>query len=357
MKKICLFLIAFVACTVVFAQQDAPLRIACAGVAHGHLGGLTQHMNRGDYQVVAAWEENDKYRADNILAKRLPKNKFYTNLEEMLDKEKPEAVVAYGSIADHIRVVEACAPRHIHVMVEKPLATNAKDAKRMQELAQKYGIKVMTNYETTWYSANHKAYQLVGEGKIGNIRRINVYDGHEGPKEIGCNQMFLDWLTDPVLNGGGAVVDFGCYGANLATWFMQGAKPKSVYAVLQHNKPNVYPKVDDDATIIVEYPGVTVQIMASWCWATGRKDMYVYGDKAEIYQKNTNTISLNGEQQDTKDIETSMVLDSYLYLKGLIRGTIKEQPHDLSAIENNVTVCEILDAARESAKTGKAVKF
>ena len=130
-------------------------------------------------------------------------------------------VIVYEPIHDHLRVVEACAPRGIHVMVEKPLATTVQQAKRMAELAQKYHIMVLTNYETTWYPANHKAYDMIQkDGAVGKMSRINVYDGHSGPVEIGCAPEFLEWLTDPVKNGGGAVIDFGCYGANLSTWLM-----------------------------------------------------------------------------------------------------------------------------------------
>ena len=56
-----------------------------------------------------------------------------------------------------------------------------------------------------------------------------------------------------MLNGGGAVVDFGCYGANLITWLMDGIEPMTVTAVLQTLKPEIYERVDD-ATVIVTYP-------------------------------------------------------------------------------------------------------
>lgn len=174
-------------------------------------------MNRGDFIVVGAWEVNDNFSKINGLAKLLSAEKLYAYKQALL----------------------------------------------MKQLSEKYGIKIMVNYETTWYASNHHAYKLVNSGSFDEIRRINVYDGRQGPKEIGCSDMFLSWLTNPVKNGGGAVIDFGCYGANLATWFMHGAKPISVYAVLQHNKPEVYPNVDDDATIVLEYPDTTVQIMAS----------------------------------------------------------------------------------------------
>ncbi|MEO4720222.1 gfo/Idh/MocA family oxidoreductase, partial [Phocaeicola vulgatus] len=75
------------------------------------------------------------------------------------------------------------------------------------------------------YNTNHEAFRLIDSGAIGKIDRINVYDGHQGPFEINCGKEFTDWLTDPVLNGGGAVIDFGCYGANLATRLMKDEKP------------------------------------------------------------------------------------------------------------------------------------
>ncbi|MDR3251846.1 MAG: Gfo/Idh/MocA family oxidoreductase, partial [Tannerella sp.] len=266
------------------AQQDRPLRLGVAGLSHGHLGEVIKRVDRGDFVIVGVAEKNDALRAKNRLLEKVNASVFYADLEEMLDKTKPEAVIVYESIYDHLRVVELCAPRGIHVMVEKPLAVNMEHANRMAELAKKNNIYLLTNYETTWYNTNNEAYNIIGAGTIGDIERINVYDGHQGPFEIRCGKEFTDWLTDPVLNGGGAVIDFGCYGANLATWLLKGEKPKRVYGVLNRQKPDKYPKVDDDATIIVEYASKTVQIMASWNWPMNRKDMHIYGSKGYIYQ-------------------------------------------------------------------------
>lgn len=357
-----LLLILFFSVSLSAQTEDRPLKIAVCGVSHGHLGDLMARFDRGDFNIVGVWEENANYRMRNILAAALPKEKFYSDLGTMLDEVKPEAVVAYGSILDHMSVVEACAPRDIHVMVEKPLATTYEQALRIKALADKYHIKVMVNFETSWYASNHFAKEFVESGTLGTIRRINVFDGHQGPIEIGCSDMFLSWLTDPKGNGGGAVVDFGCYGANIATWLMNGKKPISVYAVLQHNKPSLYPKVDDDATIILEYPGTTVQIMASWCWPFNRKDMMIYGDNGYVNQVDSKNVvtfvrGINKAESVQAPPLESPYDDSYHYLKALVRGEIEESPSDLSSLENNITVVQILDAAIKSAKTGKAVKL
>ena len=341
-------------------QAEKPLRLAVAGVTHGHLWEVVRRIPWGVFELVGVWEDNDTYRHDNALRGKIADDCFYKDLGRMLDEKKPEAVVAYGSIYDHLQVVEACAPRGIHVMVEKPLATTVKQARRIEQLAKKYGIMVLTNYETSWYASNHEVKRLVDANAVGTVRRINVYDGHQGPFEIGCGKAFTDWLTHPVLNGGGAVIDFGCYGANLATWLLPNQRPVSVQAVLQQHKPEKYPLVDDDATILVRYPHTTVQIMASWCWPMNRKDMYVYGDEGYIYQKNATQLELHkGDKAENLTVgqTPSGLLDPFHYLRAAVHGQIDVTPNDLASIENNVLVVEILCAAIKSSKTGKAAKL
>jgi len=369
MKKVISSVIALVAaasmCIPATAQEAAccgePLRLAVAGVSHGHLWEVARRVERGDFQIVGVYEANEALWDQNSLVGRVDPELFYNDLCKMLDETKPEAVVAYGSIYDHMAVVKACAPRHIHVMVEKPLATTVRQAKKMQALAKKYGIMVLTNFETSWYATNHHAKKLVEEGAIGDIVRMEVYDGHQGPVEIGCDQKFLSWLTHPVLNGGGAVTDFGCYGANLATWIMGGKQPQKVYAVLKTLKPEVYTQVDDDVTILVEYDNCTLQIMPSWYWPYSRKDSYIYGSKGYIYQKDGNQMQI---MQDAKlgDFFEAPALqspydDSFYYLKAAVRGEIEVTPKDLASIENNITVVKILNAAKKSYRRGRAVRI
>jgi len=193
-------------------------------------------------------------------------------------------------------------------------------------------------------------FQLIGE-----IGKMIVHSGHQGPKEIGCSADFLNWLTDPVKNGGGAVVDFGCYGANLMTWLMNGKAPISVSAVLKHIKPDVYPKVDDDATILLEYPGAIGIIEASWNWPFGIKDMEVFGKKGYLHALNGNNI----EQRDTDkyykvEVKPYIYRDYLSYISAVLKGDVNNS-NDLSSLENNLIVVRILEAARQSAATGKKI--
>src|SRR5687767_10719620 len=224
--------------------NNAPLRLAVAGITHGHVGWIMGRKDKTDVTLVGIYELNTDLAQRHAKNYNLDKSLFYSDLNRMLDVVKPEAVVAFGSIYDHLAVVEACAPRGIHVMVEKPLAVSNEHAKRMDSLARAHNIILLTNYETSWYSSTAKTHELaVEKGYVGKIRKAVFHHGHEGPKEIGVGKEFLDWLTDPKLNGGGALIDFGCYGANIMTWLMGDTKPVAVTAVTRQFKPSVYPNV------------------------------------------------------------------------------------------------------------------
>jgi predicted dehydrogenase len=230
----------------------------------------------------------------------------------------------------------------------------------MAAAAKKGGVHLLVNYETTWYPANRAAYKMLREQHaLGELRKLVVHDGHRGPKEIGCPPEFLQWLTDPVLNGGGALTDFGCYGADLMTWLMQGQRPTSVFAVTQHFKPDVYPKVEDEATIVVTYPQAQAIIQASWNWPYNRKDMEIYGQTGYVLVPRNNLLRvLQGDQPEheiTVPPLTGPEADPLSYLVAVVRGEL--QPTGLSSLEVNMTVTEILDAARESAATGRRIEL
>lgn len=348
-----------------FAQQDTahpkPLRVAIVGLVHAHVHWILGREKRGDIEVVGIAEPNRQLAEAYSKQHGYSMGMVYNTMEEMIEKTKPEAVLAFNSIYDHLKVVEYCAPKGIHVMVEKPLAVSTEHANKMLALAKQYKIHLLTNYETTWYGSNEKAGQLINEeGAIGDIRKIIFYTGHQGPIEIGCNKEFLEWLTDPVLNGAGALTDFGCYGADLATWLMKGETPLTVSCVTQHIKPELYPKVEDEATIVLTYKKSQVIIQASWNWPYGRKEMEVYGKTGIVFCKDGKNMQIRktGEKETQTSIADTLPTfrnDPFAYFANVIRGKIKMQQYDLSAPATNEIVIKILSAAKQSAKTGKTI--
>ncbi len=339
-----------------------PVRMAVIGITHGHAGFILGRKPKPDIELVGIYEPNTELARRSAKDYNVSPGLFYTDLEKMLNDTKPEAVLAFGSIYEHMAVVEVCAPRGIHVMVEKPLATNVEHASKMKELAAKHKIHLLTNYETSWYPSTEKVYQLANDSNYtGKIRKVVVHDGHKGPKEINVSKEFLEWLTDPVQNGGGALIDFGCYGANLMTYLMRGQNPVSVTAVTQQFKPAIYPKVDDEASIIVTYPSAQCIIQASWNWPFGRKDIEVYGETGYAIAVNNKTLRLrNKESEPERTIqvtagEMKVYEDPISYFADVIREKIKVPEYGTYSLENNLLVVKILEGARESAKTGKTV--
>jgi len=341
-------------------MDEGPLRVVLAGLAHGHaFGFFDQFQKRTDLQVVGIAEADGQLVAQFEKKYGLAPGIFYPDLEELLKKTHPQAVLAYTNTYDHRRVVEICARYGVPVMMEKPLAVSLEDARAIEKAAHEGKIQVLVNYETTWYRSNQAAYDLVHKKALGEIRKIVVHDGHSGPKEIGVGPEFLAWLTDSKLNGAGALFDFGCYGADLATWLMDGKRPDSVTAVTQRIKPDVYPRVDDEATIILTYPHAQAIVQASWNWPFSRKDMEVYGQKgyAITVGRDAMRVRLPGKEEssaDAKPLEKSKE-DSVSYLRAVLLGGLK--PEGQSSLETNVIVTEILDAARKSAATGKTVSL
>lgn len=329
------------------------LNVGVAGLSHDHVHLLMHQFKEGKVRIAGIAEADTALIARYRKSYHLPDSLFYPDLHTMLAKIHPDAVLGYNPVAEHILVVEACAPKHIPVMVEKPLATTVAQATRIAALAEKYHVPVLTNYETTWYSTNQYVYELVKKDAVGPVRKMIVHDGHEGPIEIGCSRDFTNWLTDPVKNGGGAIVDFGCYGANLMTWLMDGKAPIAVTAIARHIKPAVYPKVDDDATILLEYPDATGIIEASWNWPFSIKDWEVFGKEGYLHALNANQL-----QQRKKDSTQALTVplpaytDNLAYLAAVLNGTIKPG-NDLSSLNNNLIVVKILEAARKSASEGK----
>jgi predicted dehydrogenase len=345
-------------CGIAAAAQ--PLRVGIAGLTHGHAGGFfNRNLSRGLELDVVGVSEPDRELGARYAAKyRIAPSRLFSSHAEMLDKTRPEAVMIFSSTFDHKEIVELCAKRKIPVMMEKPLAVSMEHARAIEAAAKSSGIAVMVNYETTWYPVNGPIESMLKEGKLGEIRKLVTHYGHQGPKEIGVGPEFFAWLTDPVKNGAGALFDFGCYGANFATWLFRNQRPLSVFAATRTNKPDIYPKVDDEATIVVQYPKTQLIVQPSWNWPFSRKDMEVYGQKGYLITADPSVYRFRteGMKQEQSTVAPQLPApdnDVIAYLTAVVRE--KRKPEGLSSLENNIIVTEILAAARESARTGRIV--
>ncbi len=343
-------------------ENRAPLRVAIVGLVHGHVHGfLQQSLHSSEIQIVGIAEQDQKLLLQYAARYDFEKTLLFPDLEEMLQKTHPQAVLVYTNTYDHRHVVEICARRGVHVMMEKPLAVSLEDALAIEKAAHAGKIQVLVNYETTWYRSNRAAYDLLHEKALGDLRKVVVHDGHNGPKEINVEPEFLAWLTDPKLNGAGALFDFGCYGADLMTWLMDGQRPETVTAMTQQIKPDVYPRVDDEATIVLTYPRAQAIVQASWNWPFSRKDMEVYGQRGYVVTVQRDAVRVRrGGEESQEELVTAKPLpppydNSLSYLRAVIIDGVQQD--GLSSLETNLTVMEILDAARRSAASSKTIRL
>ncbi|MBV9304066.1 MAG: Gfo/Idh/MocA family oxidoreductase [Acidobacteriaceae bacterium] len=353
-------LLLFALSSVLYPQQpSAPLRIGVVGLVHGHVAGFfSAAINRNDVQIAGVAEPDRKLFDRYAQQYRLDPNLYSSTLDDMISRAHPQAVVVYTNTFDHRKVVEECARRSIHVMMEKPLAVSYEDARAISTAATTGKIQVLVNYETTWYASNEAAFEIVQHGELGTIHKMVFHDGHPGPKEIHVAPEFLAWLTDPKLNGAGALYDFACYGADLATRIMRGQRPQTVTAVTQHFKPIIYPRVDDEANVILTYPSAVAILQASWNWPFDRKDMEIYGQTGYVKTIVREKIEFRRQGQKTSQTANARPLiapydDPLHYFAALIKGKAHEE--FLSSLSTNLAVSEILDAARRSAESGNTV--
>ena len=351
-------IIVLIACFATTVNAQPPLRVVVAGLSHDHVHGILNQYNKGVVDIVGIAEANKQLQQKYSKLYNIPDSLFFTDLKKLVMQKKPDAVLANNPVNKHLEVVEICAPLGISLMVEKPLAATLAQAKRMEFLANKFHIRLLTNYETTWYASYQDIFNSVTKDSIGQIKKMVVHDGHQGPKEIGCSPEFLSWLTDPIQNGGGALNDFGCYGADLMTWLMKGIRPIAVTAITRRYKPNVYPKVDDDATIILEYPNATGLIEASWNWPFSIKDLEVFGERGHLHALDGNNIISRMRENITgsKKAEPlpAPINDPIIYLQAVLQNKIPGTD-DQSSLKYNMIAMEILDAAKRSAATGKRI--
>jgi predicted dehydrogenase len=296
----------------------------------------------------------------------VPEELIFSDYKKMIDQTKPDIVWAFTETNRHLEVVEYCAPRGIHVIVEKPLAATYQEALAIQALARKHKINVLTNYGSTWQPANYAVKAALDAGVIGPVYRLRAVQGHNGPGDPKTSS-FAAWLADPVKNGGGALMDFGCYIVNWSLWLK--GRPESVYATANHLKPEVYPNVEDNATMLLNYKDGVAILEASWDLPPrppsgseifGRTgSMLMAGRRVEVRKAGPRPAGSSSSRgtQEPEELKIDQLpperAEPIAYMVDRIR--MKQPLEGMSGLDQNVAVNEILEAAKLSIKTGRAV--
>jgi predicted dehydrogenase len=336
-------------------------KIAIVGLVHSHVWGYLGRIAKGETpaKLVGVAEANPELVAEGKKATG-PDVPYFSDYKRMLAEAKPDIVWAFVENNRHLEIVQACAPRKIQVIFEKPLASTYKEAVAIQALARQHNIRVMTNYQMAWWPSNYAAKERADAGAIGKVWRLRGIVGHGGPSGPGWdsprNKFFRQWLTDPVGNGAGSLMDFGCYNALWSLWYL--GKPETVYAQVNHLRPELYPKVEDNADMVLHYPNGVGIFEGSWDLPRGFQDLEVFGLGGSLYMKDGGLELRQGGSAVEAVPLTELPPDRstpVAYMVSCLRNN--KEVEGLVALPINVDVVEIIEAAKESVATGRAIKL
>ncbi|HEX6972251.1 MAG TPA: Gfo/Idh/MocA family oxidoreductase [Limnochordia bacterium] len=192
--------------------------------------------------------------------------KAYDDYREMLEKESFDIIIFCPENAQHAEVCEAVAARGIHMVTEKPMAASLSDALRMVRAVRAHGVKLMVNWPITWSSSIRKAKALLEAGVIGQVWEVKWRNGASmGPlaygQEITEAEKGSEWWHQSK-PGGGALLDYCCYGAVLSTWYL-GQRAQAAYG-LKANLLSHYGDAEDNAVITVRFPQAIAILEGTW---------------------------------------------------------------------------------------------
>lgn len=277
------------------------LKVGVVGLVHDHIWSQFKDWDSVADATIVAVAEPDRSLWKRV---RLQSSQpaFYASWQEMLDAEPLDAVVITTQNNAALPVVESVAARQLPIMLEKPLATSLVEGRSIYQTATASGEVFFVNWFTHWIPSIRTAIEIAKRGDIGRIQYFRFRIGHAGPKEIGCSPEFYEWLYDPVQNGGGALADFGGYGACMAAYLL--GPPQSVYGVAgRYVKTDI--AVEDNGLIALRYDRAVAVCEGSWTQlsTTQIEGPIIHGDKGSVSVidgKVRYTRSLAGRAEDVE---------------------------------------------------------
>lgn len=335
------------------------LRIGVLGLIHDHVwGNLWDLQSSSLGELVAAADLNPELR--DKVQEEYDCPQVFETYEALLDRAEVDAVYVYTDNATAADVTELAAARDVHVMVEKPMASDLARADRMWAACRRAGVQLMVNWPIAWRPGLQKAMAMVEAGEIGRLFGVKYRAAHAGPKEFGCTPYFYNWLYDRELNGGGALMDYGCYGAALARYLL--GQPSRVTAVAGRLQKE-YITLEDNAVLVMEWSRAMAVSEASWT-QIGHLTSYVvvlYGSDGTLVVERGEpgrVLLATRQHEDGVAVELSGNEGAGSATEFFLDHLRTGQPIEgLCSAEVGRDTQEILEAARLSAASQRAVSL
>ena len=234
-------------------------RVAGINFDHFHMGDLLREVFDHPQAEIAGIADEQPERMREATANfGLTEDQVFTDYQACLEKTQPDVVILCPSTKSHATWVERVAPFGRPVLVEKPFASSLEEADRMIAAMKYSGQALAINWPLRWYPCHVTAHRLIREGRIGEVREVQFYDGNRGPLWHGADKIELEptperkaasWFYKKA-EGGGSLLDYLGYGTTLGTWYHGGKKPIEVMAMM--DEPQGL-EVDEQSVTVARY--------------------------------------------------------------------------------------------------------
>lgn len=281
-------------------------RIGVLGLHHDHVWTvLEQFAQLENVSIVAAADIHQPllYQFRRLYGAET----YHQNYMALLERKDLDVALVYGSNRESARLAIEAMSRGLHVLVEKPMAADRADADLMRLAAAKHNVRLMINWPFAWWSQlQHALHLILNEDYIGQVFQLNYRAAHEGIVEMGHSHYFAEWAEDPDLAGGGALIDYCCYGAVLSRVLL--GRPESVTG-LWGNYCKDYLKVEDNAVILMKYPSAMSIAQASWTQhgKIGAYTPMIYGQRGTfVIEPRTGGRLFHADDNQQKGVELAV---------------------------------------------------
>lgn len=333
--------------------MKSPTRIGVLGLHHDHVWSNLEELAALENGTLIAAADPNKPLLEQVRSAH--GCELHSDYETLLNRDDIDAVYIFASNRTGAELAVEAARRGKHIFIEKPMAADLAGADAMLSAARDAGVRLMINWPFAWWAQMQHAIRLAQSGDIGRVWQVKYRAAHQGPAEMGCTRYFCDWLYDPHLNGGGALMDYCCYGSILSRVLL--GRPESVFGMDGNLCKKSLP-VEDNAMLVLRYPDAMATSEASWT-QIGKLSSYltiIYGETGTLLVEPRDGANL---LKATNDDETGSEIDVPEAAPELRSGSA----HFLHAIQTGAPfqpLCDpencrdaqaILEAGRRSAKT------
>jgi predicted dehydrogenase len=338
------------------------LRVAVAGTSFGGNVQIPVFQSHPRTRVVAVSSGRSERAASAARDHGIPA--YYTNFEEMLDREKPDIVSIVTPPPFHFPMTMASLSRGIHVLCEKPFAMDASEAMQMKTAADQTAVVAMVDFEFRYVPARAYVVDLVREGFVGDIRMVE-FVAHLGQRSEAADRPF-DWWSEES-KGGGLLGAFGSHVMDTLQWIL--GPPKRLVADLAtfiKEREGQTVTSDDAYAVLIEFrSGVRASVQMTLAAGVDDARFGVYGSQGQLIIPNILGTELRGGKRSEgksgpieiparyqlKGEDHPLRAPFRILLNRMIEAIDSHSPSPSPTFEDGLKSQKMLDAARESVRT------